>query len=67
VEDKIMDYKQLKPIVEAATFEEDEKRKLSCPQAFELAAKHKVELLDISRVCNREGIKLCKCQLGCFK
>ncbi len=62
-----MDYGKLRDIVLAATFEEEGKRKLSCPNAFELTAAHDVELLDIARVCNREGVRLCKCQLGCFK
>ena len=62
-----MDYEALKQVVSDAAFEEDGKQKLPCATAFELVQKHGVALLDISRVCNREGIRLCKCQLGCFK
>lgn len=56
----------LKTAVFAAAFEEDGKQKLACPEAFRLAAELEVELLDIARICNREGIRLCRCQLGCF-
>ena len=62
-----MDSEALKAIVFKATFEEDGRRKLTCPDAFKLAAEHGVELLDIARVCNANDIRLCKCQLGCFK
>ncbi|MFC1462411.1 hypothetical protein ACFLQU_02285 [Verrucomicrobiota bacterium] len=58
---------ELEKVVLGATFEEDGRRKLSCPDAFKLAEQHGVELLDIAGVCNRENIRLCKCQLGCFK
>jgi len=62
-----MQSERLKEIVLAAAFEEDGKTKLRCADAFKLSAEHNVDLLDITRVCNKEGIRLCKCQLGCFK
>ena len=62
-----MDKAELEKVVMDATFEEDGKRKLTCSDTFKLAEEHGVELLDIARICNRENIRLCKCQLGCFK
>ena len=62
-----MEYEALKEIVVGSVFEEDGMRKLACPDAFRLAAEHGLELLDIARVCNKENIRFCKCQLGCFK
>lgn len=61
-----MEYDKLRPIVLKAAYEEDGQTKLTCAQAFQLAAEHGVRLPDISRVCNRAGIRLAKCQLGCF-
>ena len=40
---------------------------LSCADAFALAEDLGAELLDVARVCNKHGIKIAKCQLGCFK
>lgn len=57
----------LRDIVLAATEERDGKRILRCARAFELAAERGVDLLDVARVCNREGVKIAQCQLGCFK
>jgi len=62
-----MDDQDLMNAVCAAAFEENGRRKLACVQAFELSAELGVPLLDINRVCNREGIRICKCQLGCFR
>jgi hypothetical protein len=54
-------------IVKNATVQEDDRIKLFCKTAFELSEKHNLDMLDIARVCNNEGIKIAKCQLGCFK
>ena len=62
-----MDDKERDELVFNATFEDDGRRKLACAAAFKLAAEHDMKLLDVARVCNDKGIKLCKCQLGCFK
>ena len=53
--------------VVSASVEQEGKAKLSCADAFKLAARFNVELLEIGKVCNRQAIKICKCQLGCFK
>jgi len=41
--------------------------KLSCAEAFELAQEFQVEVGQIGRICNQQNIKICKCQLGCFR
>lgn len=46
---------------------QDGKPSLDCAVAFELADAHGLELFDIARVCNQQGIKIARCQLGCFK
>ena len=44
----------------------DDKKILACSEAFKLAEKHQVETSVIGRICNKENIKLYKCQFGCF-
>lgn len=44
----------------------DGRKKLACAQAFKLAREFQVEVIEIGRICNRQTIKICKCQLGCF-
>ena len=45
----------------------DGTKKLTCAEAFELAKKYKVDIIGIGRICNQHRIRICKCQLGCFK
>jgi hypothetical protein len=45
----------------------DERKKLMCAEAFELAQQFDVEVIEIGRICNRHNIRICKCQLGCFE
>jgi hypothetical protein len=45
----------------------DGKRRLSCAQAFELARQFDAKIVKIGLICNRQGIKIINCQLGCFK
>ena len=47
--------------------ESDGVKRLLCAQAFELAKEHEVEVIKIGRICNEKGIRICQCQLGCFK
>ena len=47
--------------------EVDGTKKLLCEQAFELAREFEAEIIRIGHICNRHNIKICKCQLGCFK
>ena len=45
----------------------DGRRRLPCSAAFDLAAKFDAKVGQIGRICNQNNIKICKCQLGCFK
>jgi hypothetical protein len=45
----------------------NDKKKLPCIKAFELAKKYDLKIIEIGRICNEHSIKICKCQLGCFE
>ena len=45
---------------------QDGRKKLACAEAFELAQEFEVEVVEIGRICNRQNIRIRKCQLGCF-
>ena len=47
--------------------EPDGRRKLTCAEAFELAMRFEVEVIEVGRICNQNNVRICKCQLGCFK
>ncbi len=53
-------------VIEAAS-EIDGRKKLPCAAAFQLAGRFGVKVLEIGHVCNAKNIRICKCQLGCFK
>ncbi len=42
-------------------------KRLACAEAFELAQEYEFRVIMIGRICNQHDIKICKCQLGCFK
>ncbi len=42
-------------------------KKLACAEAFELAKEFEAEVIEIGSICNRHNIRICKCQLGCFR
>ncbi len=44
----------------------EDKKRLTCAEAFELAKKYDVEIIEIGRICNQHNIKIRKCQLGFF-
>ncbi len=44
-----------------------DREKLTCAEAFELAKKFDAQIAEIGRICNQNDVKICKCQLGCFK
>jgi hypothetical protein len=52
-------------IKDAAT-EIDGQKKLPCKRAFQLAEELNVSPKSIGNICNAEGIKIIRCQLGCF-
>ncbi len=47
--------------------EVDGRKKLQCAEAFELAQQFETGIIEIGRICNQHKIKICKCQLGCFR
>ncbi len=47
--------------------EPDGRGKLPCSEAFDLARRFDVKIAEIGRICNQNNVKICKCQLGCFK
>ncbi len=62
-----MNMEELKGVIEEKVFEKDGHRKLQCSVAFGLSAEHEIDLQEIGRVCNENGIRICQCQLGCFE
>jgi hypothetical protein len=62
-----MEESKLREIIKKAAVDDNGRRKLSCAEAFKIAAEHSVSLRDIGRICNEEQIKIRECQLGCFK
>ena len=44
----------------------DDRKRLTCTEAFELAKNFETEIIEIGRICNQHNIRICKCQLGCF-
>ena len=46
--------------------EPDDRKQLTCAEAFELAKKYETEIIEIGNICNQHDIRICKCQLGCF-
>jgi len=41
-------------------------KRLACAQAFKIAHDLDIPLADVGRTCNELGIKMVRCQLGCF-
>jgi hypothetical protein len=46
--------------------ESEGREQLNCAEAFELAERFEVKVIEIGRICNQHNIRICKCQLGCF-
>jgi hypothetical protein len=47
--------------------ESDDRKQLTCAEAFALAKKHQAKIIEIGNICNQHNIRICKCQLGCFE
>jgi hypothetical protein len=58
---------ELLDAINAKTFEDGDKIKLTCASAFQIAAKTTATLKDIGRLCNENDIRITKCQIGCFE
>jgi hypothetical protein len=62
-----VDQNAMQKLVREAAVEVNGRTMLSCARAFEIHHQHGIPLADIGRICNETGIRLCACQLGCFK
>ena len=62
-----MDQDAIRKLVLEFTVERDGRRTISCACAFEIHRQHDVPLADIGRICDENEIRICACQLGCFK
>ena len=49
------------------SFKERDIVKLTCAEALTIAEQFGVDPLEIGSICNDRNIKLCQCQLGCFR
>jgi len=54
-------------IIEESAVEKDGKKMMPCAKAFELSEKFEISLKDIGEYCTKNGIKINRCQLGCFE
>lgn len=43
------------------------KKRITCAAALKTAARHGIPLRTLGRLCDRNGIKIKACQLGCFR
>ncbi len=49
------------------SFKDGNKIKLTCDSALKIAEQFRVKPLVVGNICNNKNIRLCQCQLGCFK
>ena len=61
-----MNRDELAKIIEETAVESEGVKRLSCAAAFELTGKYPVTLKEIGESCDRLGVKIVRCQLGCF-
>jgi len=62
-----MDRNTVQKLVIESAVEVNGRKTISCARAFEIHRQHGITLGEIGRICNENGIKICGCQLGCFK
>jgi len=61
-----MDESGVEAVLAAAEEREDGRKVLECARAFELSERYSLPLQRIGEICDRHGIKIVRCQLGCF-
>ena len=54
-------------IIEESSIDKDGRKVLPCAKAFALSEKFGISLKDIGKYCTESGIKISRCQLGCFE
>ena len=59
--------KEITELILKLSFKEDDKVKLTCESALKVAEEFGIEPSEIGNFCNDQNIRLCQCQLGCFK
>jgi hypothetical protein len=58
----------IEAVLKSATIgQKDGRKSLACASAFKLAREFQTEVIEIGRICNQHNIRICYCQLGCFK
>lgn len=62
-----MKNEKLDAIVRETAFEVNGKKRIRCETAFRLAEENGVTPGEVGDICNRAGVKIVACQLGCFK
>lgn len=62
-----MNADELAKCIEEAAIEKEGVKRMPCAVAFELAENCPVTLKEIGEACNKMGIKIVGCQLGCFE
>lgn len=45
---------------------QQDKKCLACSDTYKIAEKLRINVSDIGKLCNENGIKIIGCQLGCF-
>jgi len=53
-------------VLKAAIVGKRNRKLLPCAKAFGLSRKCGISLRRLGETCNREGIRIARCQLGCF-
>jgi len=54
-------------IIEGSVIDKDGRKMLPCAKAFDLSEKFGIPLKDIGTYCSDNGIRISRCQLGCFE
>jgi hypothetical protein len=62
-----MDHNAIQKLVLEVATERAGHRTISCARAFELHRQHDIPLAEIGRICDENDIRICACQLGCFR
>jgi hypothetical protein len=62
-----MDHNAIRKLLLEVAIERAGYKTISCARAFELHRQHDIPLAEIGRVCDENDIRICACQLGCFR
>jgi hypothetical protein len=63
---KRMDKHAVLEVIERYWKIQQDRKCLTCSDAYKIAEELKVNLSDIGKICNENGIKIIGCQLDCF-